>query len=84
VPAPKAERFEQACREFEGDREFEKHPPTREQLARAWALAKFKKTHPSQSPDHSELVAALKKLFPEFKPAKPASKPPAPGKPEKK
>ena len=66
-PPSEAGRFEQACREFESDREFEKQPPTREQIARALVLAKFNQPNPSELPTHIEVVAALKKLFPEFK-----------------
>lgn len=66
-PPSEAGRFEQACREFESDREFEKQPPTREQIARALVLAKFNQPNPSELPTHIEVVAALKKLFPEFR-----------------
>jgi len=66
-PLPKEAPLEQACREFEADREFEKRQPTREQVARAWALAKFNQSNSSASPTHSELIAALKKLFSEFR-----------------
>jgi len=39
-----AGRLDQACGEFASDREFEKMQPTREQIARALAAAKFKQT----------------------------------------
>jgi hypothetical protein len=62
--------------EFVHDPEFEKRPPTREQLARAWAMAIFKHSDDSESewPTHVELVAALKKLFSEFKDPRTASR----------
>src|ERR1035437_2655535 len=71
-PPPAISPFEQACLEFERDRAFEKHPPTREQVARAWALASFRESDTAESPTHQELVAALKKLFPEFRTSRPA------------
>jgi hypothetical protein len=77
-PPPKEDRFDQACREFAGDQEFEKRPPTREQVARAWALVTFRQTNESERPAHRELVAALKELFPEFKRRQAGIKPPAP------
>ena len=60
-------RLDQACGEFAADRPFEKNPPTREQVARALALAKFRQTSQFEWPTHAELVVALKELFPEFK-----------------
>jgi hypothetical protein len=62
-----ADRFERVCLEFEQDAEFHAHPPTRDQIARALVLAKFNKSNPSEWPTRIELVAALKKLFPEFR-----------------
>jgi hypothetical protein len=64
---PEAARFEQACRDLESDPAFATHPPTREQIARAWAWAKFKRTEATGLPSHADLVAALKKLFAEYK-----------------
>jgi hypothetical protein len=68
-PKTEAGSFEQAGLEFERDREFEKRQPTREQLARAWAWAKFQKADTAETewPTHAELVVALKKLFSEFR-----------------
>ncbi len=60
-------RLDQACREFASAREFEKLQPTREQIARALVAANFNRTTEAQWPTHAELVAALKKLFPEFR-----------------
>lgn len=62
-PAP----LEQAFLEFANDRVFAEHPPTREQVARAWAFAKFKKEDEKALPSHLEVVGALKKMFPEFR-----------------
>jgi len=36
-------------------------------VARAWASARFQKEHENDVPNHVEIVAALKKLFPEFR-----------------
>ena len=66
-PSLVAGRLEQAWLEFERDAEFEKNPPTREQIARAWALAEFRKSNPKEWPTHPELVAALRELFQEFR-----------------
>ena len=66
-PSLVAGRFEQAWLEFERDAEFEKNPPTREQIARAWALAEFRRSNPSEWPTHLELVVALRELFREFR-----------------
>jgi len=66
-PTPETGRFDLACQEFAGDPEFVKHPPTRDQIGRAWAWANFKNSHPATAPTHAELVDALKKLYPEFK-----------------
>lgn len=60
-------QLDQACREFENDREFEKTPPTREQVARAMVAAKYRKLNQAETPTHLELVAALKELFPEYR-----------------
>ncbi len=62
-----AGRLDQACGEFASDRDFEKLQPTREQIARALAAAKFKQTSEAEWPTHAELVAALRELFPEFR-----------------
>jgi hypothetical protein len=67
VPTSEAGRFDLACQAFAGDPEFVKWPPTRDQIGRAWAWAKFKNSDSDAAPTHAELVAALKKLFPEFK-----------------
>src|ERR1035438_9316153 len=58
APRTGDDKFDRACREFAADREFAPRAPTREQLARAWALAKFRKRNPFESPTHAELVAA--------------------------
>jgi hypothetical protein len=63
--------LDQAFLEFGNDRAFAGRAPTREQVARAWASAKFKKEDESEPPNHLEVVAALKKLFPEFRSPKP-------------
>ena len=80
VPAPKpppktatADRFDQAYLEFERDGEFNQRPPTREQIARAWALAEFRQRNPFVRPTHNELVTALREIFPEFKIPRPVS-----------
>lgn len=65
--APVAGRLDKACREFASDPKFEKLQPTREQIARALVAANFNRTAESDWPTHAELVAALKKLFPEFR-----------------
>jgi hypothetical protein len=75
APVPKAKnpplsyvgRLDQACGEFATDQQFEKNPPTREQVARALASAKFRQTSHFEWPTHAELVAALKDLFPGFR-----------------
>jgi hypothetical protein len=59
--------LDQACRDFENDREFEKLQPTREQIARAMAAANYNRTTDTEWPSHAELVAALKKNFPQFR-----------------
>ena len=63
--------MDQAYAEFGNDPAFAIRPPTREQVARAWAWAKFKNEDPTQLPTHLDVVAALKKLFPEFRTSKP-------------
>jgi hypothetical protein len=60
-------RFEQACRDLEADPAFATRPPTREQIGRAWAWAKFQRSDATGWPSHADLVAALKKLFTEYK-----------------
>jgi hypothetical protein len=67
LPKPKSlPPLEQAYVEFAHDRVFAGGMPTREQVARAWALALYFKTKGSRTPTHLELVAALRKLFREF------------------
>jgi hypothetical protein len=75
LPAP----LEAAYGVFATDPAFAAHPPTREQVARAWAMANFQKLE-GESPTHAELVATLKKIFPEFRGPKPPPPPPSPGK----
>jgi len=64
---PKKSPLEQAYAAFENDRAFAGHAPTREQVARAWSSARFKKEDENELPTHPEVVVALKKLFPEFR-----------------
>jgi hypothetical protein len=64
--------LERAYEEFASDGAFNGHTPTREQVARAWAFARFKKDDENEVP-HDEVVTALKKLFPEFRDPKRAS-----------
>jgi hypothetical protein len=71
--APPAAPLEQSFADFAGDRLFAEHPPTREQVARAWAYARYKKEDENTFPTHLEVVGALKKLFPEFRSSKPKS-----------
>jgi hypothetical protein len=66
TPAP----VEQAYAEFTKDPNFSGHAPTREQVARAWSFARFQKEHVNDLPNHAEVVAALKKMFPEFRSGK--------------
>jgi hypothetical protein len=61
---------EQAFEKFTKDPNFTSRPPTREQVARAWSFARFQKEHVNDLPNHPEVVAALKKLFPEFRSSK--------------
>jgi len=86
-PAPKAfvpEPLEAAYAEFERDPAFANKHPTREQVARAWALARFRKTEgPYKTPAHTELVSAVKELFREFRPPKTVSLEPRSAKPKK-
>jgi hypothetical protein len=63
--------LDQAYAEFANDPAFDGRIPTREQVARAFALAIFNQADQSKTPPHSELVAALKKLFREFRDFKP-------------
>lgn len=71
TPAPKPkdapQSLDQAFLEIQSDRLFEGRPPTREQVARAWALVRFRRSDGSARPTHVELVAALGELFKEFK-----------------
>ncbi len=70
-PAP----LDQAYADFEKDQTFANHAPTREQVARAWAYARFKKDDAHEPPPHADIVGALKKLFPEFRSSKPTPHP---------
>jgi len=63
--------LDQAVAEFENDQAFAGRTPTREQVARAWALARYKSENEINVPSHPEVVVALKKLFPEFRSSKP-------------
>lgn len=72
VPPPRPAPLEQAFAEFASDPVFGTRPPTREQVARAWSFARFKKEDDTHFPEHAEVVGALKKLFPEFRTSKPA------------
>jgi len=65
--------LEQAIAEFGRDLAFAGCPPTREQVARAWAFARFRKANENDFPSHPEVVVALKKLFPEFRSSKQGS-----------
>ena len=47
---PAANPFDRGLLEFARDVEFEKHPPTRDQVARAWALAAYRKPDPDGTP----------------------------------
>jgi len=70
APAPRSTSpapLEKVINEFGNDAAFVGHQPTREQIARAWAYASFHRVDPSKPATHLELVAAVKKLFPEFK-----------------
>jgi hypothetical protein len=58
---------EQAFAQFLKDPNFANRTPTREQVARAWSSARFEKEGDRELPTHLEVVAALKKLFPEFR-----------------
>lgn len=62
TPAP----LERVLAQIELDPQFSIHKPTREQVARAWAMANFNKEDESKPPTYEELVNALKKLFREF------------------
>lgn len=68
---PPATPLDQAYAEFAKDSAFAEHPPTREQVARAWAFARYKKEDENEIPTHPEVVGALKKLFREFRTSKP-------------
>jgi len=65
--------LDQAVAEFGNDPAFAGRVPNREQVGRAWARAAFQKGDDSEHPTHAELVAALKKLFPEFRSPRPDS-----------
>jgi len=52
--------------EFAGE-VFNGRQPTREQVGRAWAFARFKKDDENAMPTHAEVIVALKKMFPEFR-----------------
>ena len=67
IPPP----LDEAFRAFGSDPVFAGHRPTREQVARAWAFAKFKNEDQHSPPSHAQIVGALKKLFPEFRSSKP-------------
>lgn len=70
APAPKPTApapLEKVIAEFGNDAAYAGHQPTREQVARAWAYASFHREDPSKPATHLEVVAALKKLFLEFK-----------------
>jgi hypothetical protein len=59
--------LEQAIAEFDTDQAFASQVPTRDQVARAWALAKFRQLEESTQPSHEDVVHALKRLFPDFR-----------------
>jgi hypothetical protein len=63
--------LERAIAEFENDQAFAGRMPTRDQVARAWAYARFKGEDVNGVPSHPEVVVTLKKLFPEFRSSKP-------------
>jgi hypothetical protein len=65
--------LEQAIAAFDTDAAFAGRVPTRDQVARAWALAKFTQPEESAQPSHAEVVHALKKLFPDFRSPKTSS-----------
>lgn len=75
-PAP----LDEVCDEFANDPAFTAHVPTRDQIARAWAWARFQNSEGSKLPTHLEIVAALKKLFPAFKEPRQGSGHARPGK----
>lgn len=58
-------QIDDAHDEFLCDWQFD-DPPTREQVVKAWAVVKSRKTNQGR-PTHRELVGALKELFAEFK-----------------
>jgi len=62
TPAP----LERVLAQIEHDPSFSIQKPTREQVARAWAMANFNKEDESKPPTYEELVNALRKLFKEF------------------
>jgi hypothetical protein len=62
---PRQAPLDQAFAEFASDPAFATQPPTREQVARAWASAAFQIE--SDHPNHAEVIAAFRKLFPPSK-----------------
>jgi hypothetical protein len=66
-PAKPLPPLDRAYAEFQSDRAFAGKVPTREQVARAWALAVFQNGEEPEAPSHEKLVAALREVFPEFK-----------------
>jgi len=69
--SPENAPLEQAIAEFRNDPAFASQLPTRDQVARAWAYAKFKQEEEDGSPSHADVVGALKKMFVEFRSSKP-------------
>jgi len=67
-PKVAAHPLDQASLEFQSDPQFAGRAPTREQVARAWALVIFRRGTGAARPTHAELVVALGELFREFKP----------------
>lgn len=62
-------QFDQACSEILDGWQFAKFGdlPTRKQVAKTWELVKSRKSNKTKFPTHSELIAALLELSPEFK-----------------
>jgi hypothetical protein len=71
--------LEKAFSAFSGDPAFAAQSPTREQVARAWAMAAFEKSE-AEPPTHAELVEALRKMFKEFREPRPPGTTPPPQK----
>jgi hypothetical protein len=67
--------LDQVCAEFAQDPAFASKLPTREQIARAWAMARYQQAESSKSPAHAAVVAALRKMYLEFKINKSAANP---------